>query len=330
MAQPAHQNGAKPEVKVSAAEVEAAVEAAAKAAKLPTAEVIGKQPMTQIFQGMYWCNVCTAGMNCEAALDMHLKGKKHLSKLKRVDSTMFLPHEPLGPLSKGPSKMKSSKKPQAAKVAVGATGAACAATEEKSFKCDICDCEFNNEIPYQAHMVGKKHQKKVNAPAINSMNSRFSCALCQFVGNSPTHLEAHLQGKNHAKKAGLPAPPPGPAQAPPTSEKRKKPYPNRHHPYFNAREHREKKSSSYPSNSSSTYDSSYNPSSYNTSSTSTSSSSAYTTSGGGFTSGGYYQAGSTTVSQVKPASSLTSADTANPAAYATGIVGNYGFSLYDK
>ena len=50
MAQPAHQNGAKPEVKVSAAEVEAAVEAAAKAAKLPTAEVIGKQPMTQIFQ----------------------------------------------------------------------------------------------------------------------------------------------------------------------------------------------------------------------------------------------------------------------------------------
>lgn len=49
--------------------------------------------------------------------------------------------------------MKSSKKPQAAKVAVGATGAASAATEEKSFKCDICDCEFNNEIPYQAHMV---------------------------------------------------------------------------------------------------------------------------------------------------------------------------------
>ena len=35
---------------VSAAQVEAAVAAAAQAAKLPTAEVIGKQPMTQIFQ----------------------------------------------------------------------------------------------------------------------------------------------------------------------------------------------------------------------------------------------------------------------------------------
>jgi len=324
MAEPAKQNGAKPEanIKVSVAEVEAAVEAAAKAAKLPTAEVIGKQPMTQIFQGMYWCNVCTAGMNCETALDMHLQGKKHKAKLHRVDSTMFLPHEPLGPLSKGPGMMKSNK----TKKKASAGSAATAAAVEPSFKCDICDCEFNNEIPYKAHMSGKKHQKKVNAPAINSMNSRFSCALCQFVGNSPTHLEAHLQGKSHAKKAGLPPPPPGPAQAPPSAEKKKKPH--RYNPYFNAREHREKKSSSYHSNSTnhstSTYDNSYNSSSYNTSS------SAYTTSGGGFTSGGYYQADSTNLSQVKPASSLTSADSANPAAYATGIVGNYGFSLYDK
>ena len=37
---------------------------------------------------------------------------------------------------------------------------------------------FNKNFlpPFQS---GKKHQKKLNAPAINSMNSRFSCALCQ-------------------------------------------------------------------------------------------------------------------------------------------------------
>merc|ERR1719378_1535521 len=130
---------------------------------------------------------------------------------------MFLPHEPLGPLSKGPGMMKSNK----TKKKAPAGSAATAAAVEPSFKCDICDCEFNNEIPYKAHMSGKKHQKKVNAPAINSMNSRFSCALCQFVGNSPTHLEAHLQGKSHAKKAGLPPPPPGPAQAPPSAGKKR-------------------------------------------------------------------------------------------------------------
>ena len=50
MDQSAKANGAKAEPKVTAADVEAAVEAAAKATNLPTAEVIGKQPMTQIFQ----------------------------------------------------------------------------------------------------------------------------------------------------------------------------------------------------------------------------------------------------------------------------------------
>lgn len=264
---------------VSAAQVEAAVAAAAQAAKLPTAEVIGKQPMTQIFQGMYWCNVCTSGMNCESALDMHLQGKKHKAKLGRVDATLFLPHEPLGPLTKGPGVMKSKK------ASVNAAAAA-AAKVEPTFKCDICEVDFNNEIPYNAHMVGKKHAKKMNAPKINCTNSRFSCALCQFVGNSETHLEAHIKGKSHAKKAGLPAPPPGPAAQPPSAEKKQKPY--RFNPYFKSRDRATSSSSD---------------------------------------TGGFYQ--TTRIPQVKTvsAASLTSTEGANPAAYATGIVGNYGFTL---
>ena len=27
------------------------------------------------------------------------------------------------------------------------------ALPEPTFKCEICECDFNNEIPYQAHMV---------------------------------------------------------------------------------------------------------------------------------------------------------------------------------
>jgi len=265
---------------VSAAEVEAAVSAAANATSLPTAEVISKQPMTQIYQGFYWCNVCTSGMNCETALDMHLAGRKHRSKLARVDSAMFTPHVPLGPLPQqgAGNKKKKSKAP--------AAPGKPAPLPPPLFKCEACDCEFNNEIPYQAHMSGKKHLKKLNAPAISTQNSRFSCALCQFVGTSPVHLEAHLQGKAHAKKAGLPAPPPGPAATPPSAEKKK---PRRYHPYFKPKD----RNPSYSSD--------------------------------------YYQ--TTRVPQVKqdPAvSAIPTVDSANAAAYTTGIVGNYGFSLYDK
>jgi hypothetical protein len=77
------------------------------------------------------------------------------------------------------------------------------------FKCEVCEVGFPNEVPYNAHMAGKKHATKMKTPAINSNNSQYSCAVCKFVGNSPAHLEAHLSGKAHAKKAGLPAPPPG-------------------------------------------------------------------------------------------------------------------------
>lgn len=275
MAQPAEAAAPPPTV---SAKVEAAPAAGP---NLPTAEVIGKQPMTTIYQGMYWCNVCTSGMNCEEALDMHLSGKKHKSKLNRVDGSMFLPHVKLGPLGKGPGKMKSKK--------AGASASTPAVVPELSFKCEICECEFNNEIPYTAHMSGKKHQKKLKAPAINSMNSRYSCALCQFVGSSPTHLDAHLAGKAHAKKAGLPAPPPGPPAVPRDPSAPKKPKPYRHNPYFKSRDRQ--------SSSSST--------------------------------GGFYK--TAFVPQVKTVSEVTStATTAHSAAYTTGIVGNYGFSLYDK
>lgn len=268
---------------VSAAQVEAAVSAAANATSLPTAEVIGKQPMTQFYQGFYWCNVCTSGMNCETALDMHLAGKKHKSKLVRVDSAMFTPHVPLGPLP-GSSGTKKKNKTPGKPVPI----------PNAQFKCEACECEFNNEIPYQAHMNGKKHLKKLNAPAINLENSRFSCALCQFVGTSPVHLEAHLQGKSHAKKAGLPAPPPGPAVtlATPAAEKKHK-SPRRYNPYFKPKDRQNSSSST-----------------------------------------GYYQTTRVpqvkTVSDVSPIPTVHGMQTANPAAYSTGIVGNYGFSLFDK
>jgi len=261
---------------VSAADVEAAVSAAANASSLPTAEVISKQPMTQFHQGFYWCNVCTSGMNNESALDMHLAGRKHKAKLTRVDAALFTPHVPLGPLPNQSGTKKKGKGPTPAPPKTPLPPAL--------FKCEACECEFNNEIPYQAHMAGKKHLKRMNAPAINAENSRFSCALCQFVGSSPTHLEAHLQGKAHAKKAGLPPPPPGPPAAPPAE---KKPKPKRFNPYF---KHRDRQNSSPHT--------------------------------------GYYQ--TTRVPQVKSVSDAPAVRSANPAAYTTGIVGNYGFSLYDK
>lgn len=283
----------------TAAEVEAAVSAAAKATSLPTAEVIGKQPMTQFHQGFYWCNVCNAGMNCETALDMHLAGKKHRSKLARVDSAMFTPHVPLGPLPHAGSGGNAPKRKKSGSGAAAAPPGKPPALTEPTFKCEICECDFNNEIPYQAHMSGKRHLKKMNAPQISSMNSRFSCAICQFVGTSPVHLEAHLQGKAHCKKAGLPAPPPGPAVTAPSAEKKNNP--KRFNPYFKPKDH----------NSSG--------------------------------SGGYYQ--TTRVPQVKSVNSIPNlaqiptvdhsqsvygSQSAHSAAYTTGIVGNYGFQLFDK
>ena len=38
------------------------------------------------------------------------------------------------------------------KASVNAAAAA-AAKVEPTFKCDICEVDFNNEIPYNAHMV---------------------------------------------------------------------------------------------------------------------------------------------------------------------------------
>jgi len=288
-------------VEVTAAQVEAAVSAAANAASLPTAEVIGKQPMTQFHQGFYWCNACSSGMNCETALDMHLAGRKHKSKLARLDANMFTPHVPLGPLP-GSNPNSAHKKKS------GGTGRPVPLPNAK-FKCEVCDCEFPSEIPYQSHMAGKKHLRKVNAPQINSENSRFSCALCQFIGNSPAHLEAHLQGKAHAKKAGLPPPPPGPPSTPakPFSEKKPKQKPYRYNPYFKPRDrHSSSSSSGY-------YQTTRVP---QVKSESNVAPMAIPTVHG--------------AQSANPAAYTTSAQSANPAAYTTGIVGNYGFQLYDK
>lgn len=207
---------------VSASEVEAAVAAAAAATNLPKAEIIGKQPMTIINNDQYWCNVCQSGMTSEDILEMHIVGKKHKAKLIRVDASLFLPHTPLGPLTGRKGKKRSAS-------VAGLAGTAPAANE--LFRCEICECGFPNEVPYNAHMAGKKHAKRMKAPAINANNSQYSCAVCQFVGNSPAHLEAHLSGKAHAKKAGLPTPPPGPAATPPKPDSQRK-KPSRYNPYF--------------------------------------------------------------------------------------------------
>jgi len=271
---------------VSAAEVEKALQSA-KASVLPTAEVIDKQPMTQIHQGQYWCNVCTTGMNSEEILIGHLNGKKHKQRMSRVDASLFTPHQPLGPIS-GQQRATATKAPSKK------SKAAVAAAAPVKLRCETCELDFSGEAPFQAHMAGKKHLKKLSAPSLNAANSRYSCAVCQFVGNSATHLEAHLHGKAHAKKAGLPAPPPGPASTPakPASEKTRKPYRGgfRFQPYFKQRSaggHNHDRSHVY--SSATDHSQSYQP------------------------------------SQVKSVSQITDSNGANPAAYATGIAGAYGF-----
>ncbi|PRD28244.1 UNVERIFIED_CONTAM: zinc finger protein [Trichonephila clavipes] len=81
--------------------------------------------------------------------------------------------------------------------------------------CAICSIDFTSSIPYEMHLRGAKHAKKLklqdayhliqqqvaqNKEVVPDLKS-FRCDLCNITANSSLQLQTHLDGTKHKNKA---------------------------------------------------------------------------------------------------------------------------------
>lgn len=80
-----------------------------------------------------------------------------------------------------------------------------------SVRCEICNIDFTSDIPYQMHLAGAKHMKKVKSKEVlESMETQgqvpqakdnyYYCEHCQVMANSSQQLQMHLDGTKHKNK----------------------------------------------------------------------------------------------------------------------------------
>lgn len=85
----------------------------------------------------------------------------------------------------------------------------------KALRCELCSLDFTSQIPYDMHIRGSKHAKKLKAKtALSAVQSQvdntsvksqdgeksFFCELCNVKANSSLQLQTHLDGSKHKNK----------------------------------------------------------------------------------------------------------------------------------
>ncbi|CAL1278189.1 unnamed protein product [Larinioides sclopetarius] len=85
---------------------------------------------------------------------------------------------------------------------------------KSEWRCTVCNIDFTSGIPYEMHLRGAKHAKKLKLQdALQSIQSQvaqskeiapvgksFRCELCNITANSSLQLQTHLDGTKHKTK----------------------------------------------------------------------------------------------------------------------------------
>lgn len=85
--------------------------------------------------------------------------------------------------------------------------------EKVSVHCKLCNIDFSSDIPYQMHLNGAKHAKKLksleilhvlqedgNAVKTQDTNATLKCDVCGVFVNSSQQMQLHLTGAKHKAK----------------------------------------------------------------------------------------------------------------------------------
>ena len=78
---------------------------------------------------------------------------------------------------------------------------------KKKYRCILCDVDFPSKQPYELHIQGKKHEKKLRwtnsdgrDPDDGGNNSaQFWCGICSVFCSTANDLDKHFSGRQHAK-----------------------------------------------------------------------------------------------------------------------------------
>lgn len=147
------------------------------------------------------CDVCQITVQSQDMMEKHMAGKKHQKKVSGDDSG-----------DKPNGHKPSGDKPKAEPIA-----------------CDACGISVTSQALMDAHLIGKKHLKKVGggdggdgAPAAaKPPPGTFTCDVCSVSVTCQQLLDMHMQGKKHLKATGAaPAAPAGQPTASPSPKKK--------------------------------------------------------------------------------------------------------------
>ncbi|KAJ9557829.1 hypothetical protein OSB04_012443 [Centaurea solstitialis] len=144
------------------------------------------------------CEMCKVGASSHEVMNAHIKGKKHLNNLLRLQESVAADKK--SDSSKCDTKKEEDKK------------------SELWFLCEICKVGASSHEVMNAHIKGKKHlnnllklrqesvaaDKKSDSSNCDSKKGEdkkrelwFSCEMCKVGASSHEVMNAHIKGKKH-------------------------------------------------------------------------------------------------------------------------------------
>ncbi|BES90345.1 Hypothetical protein NTJ_03147 [Nesidiocoris tenuis] len=123
--------------------------------------------------GDYHCYTCNVNCLNTEQLEAHLKGSKHVKKLRLSDhETIDNPH--IETLADG-----------------------------QGYRCKLCTVELTSTVTIKSHLEGMKHTKKLQDKETFQPSEVLTCKACNIVANSITQLELHNSSSKHLKKVAM-------------------------------------------------------------------------------------------------------------------------------
>ncbi|KAH6833112.1 hypothetical protein C2S53_002976 [Perilla frutescens var. hirtella] len=195
----------------------------------PEASDAENRPPLEKTHQVWTCDICKVTATNETALNAHLQGRKHKSKLEFLKSSLLDTKDtgpsPLKGKYAAAEEVKETKPPkQTAENRRPVTPPLMKALQE--WNCDLCKVTTTSKITLNAHLHGSKHKSNLEtlkasklgakdtgpSPSATSKLSESACKqdrgvketwrcdLCKLTVTSEETLNAHLKGSKHKSK----------------------------------------------------------------------------------------------------------------------------------
>uniref|UniRef100_A0A336KIT7 CSON008491 protein n=1 Tax=Culicoides sonorensis TaxID=179676 RepID=A0A336KIT7_CULSO len=163
------------------------------------AHIQGKKHLKKVADAkQYSCDLCHTTMMSAQEQKEHNETEQHIESVKVAE---FFEKQRQEEKELEKKKMESSKPFMTPEELQQIKSIA---NPVSQFKCDICNVTCNSQPNLDAHLVSKKHTKKVAEHNLNKKASavQYSCQMCQFLCYSSEEHEAHSNSAEHLKLLG--------------------------------------------------------------------------------------------------------------------------------